>query len=221
VSRLTPFELVFAPIADRLSGLGAAAAAAGQDPHDPRAFAQVPEVQRLLQELEPPDLVARHPEAAEEYLALLHAAFRFDAAGRPIVTTTRAQLQPWLSRLAPAEPPRIPGGACYVQLPVQWIWARRDAAEPHEPLDGMFAVTSPRGDEITILAVLGLRAERAGFSQVVVRARPADFAEARAVQRDPPFGPLMEGGSAAGFRSVASAGELVTLLHLALLSAAG
>jgi hypothetical protein len=31
----------------------------------------------------------------------------------------------------------------------------------------------------------------------------------------------MEGGSAAGFRSVASGGELLSLLHLALLSTAG
>jgi hypothetical protein len=221
MSRLTPFDLVFAPIADQLSGLGAAAAAAGQDPRERQAFAMVPEVQRLLEDLAAPELVAEHPEAAEEYLTLLHAAYRFDVAGRRVVTTTRAQLEPWLARLAPVEPPRIPEGACYLQLPPQWIWGRRDPAQAHEPLDGMFAIASPRGDEITIVAVLGLRAERGGFSQVVVRARPADFAEARTVGRTPPFAPLMEGGSAAGFRSVASAGELVTLLQLALLSTAG
>lgn len=212
---------MFAPIAERLSGLTAAAAAAGRDPRDRREFALVPDVQRLLADLQTPEELGQRPEAVEEYLALLHAAYVFDAAGRQVVTTTRAQLEPWLGRLAPAEAPRIPAGACYLQLPARWFWARRGEAEPHEPLDGMFAVASPRGDEIAVLAVLGLRPERGGFTQVTVRARPADFAEARAVRRQPPFAPLIEGATTAGFRSVASGGELLTLLHLALLSAVG
>lgn len=220
MTRPTPFDLVFAPIADRLASLTAAAAQAGCDPRDRRQFALIPEVQRLLGELEAPETIEHHPEAAEEYLALLHAAYRFDAGGRRVVVTTRAQLEPWLARLAPADAPLIPGGACYVQLPTTWIWGQRDDGEPHEPLDGLFAVAAPRADAITILAVLGLRVERGGFTQVTVHARPADFAEARANPREPPFAPRMEGGSAAGFRSVASAGELLTLAHLALLSAA-
>jgi hypothetical protein len=221
MTRVTPFDLVFAPIADRLTALTAAAAAVGRNPGERREFALVPETQRLLADLEMPDVVERHPEAAEEYLTLLHAAYAFDAAGRRMVTTTRAQLEPWLARPAPAAAPRIPGAACYVQLPTPWFWARRDDTGPHEPLDGMFAVASARADEVTVLAILGLRPERGGFTQVTVRARPADFAAARAVRREPPFAPLMEGGQTAGFRSVASGGELLTLLHLALLSTGG
>lgn len=221
MTRPTPFELVFAPVADRLAGLTGAAADVGRDPRDAREFALVPEVQRLLGDLQSPDIVERHPEASEEYLALLHAAYRFDTAGRRVVTTTRAQLEPWLSRLAPAAAPQIPQGACYVQLPVQWFWAQRGEGEPHEPLDGMFAVASPHGEEVTALAVLGLRAERGGFTQITVRARTVDFAEARVLGRAPPFAPLMEGGTTARFRSVASTGELLTLLQLALLSAGG
>jgi hypothetical protein len=221
VTRPTPFDLVFAPLADRLAALTAAAAAAGRNPAERREFALVPDVQRLLADLETPDVVERHPEAADEYLTLLHAAYAFDAAGRRMVVTTRSQLEPWLVRLAPAAAPRIPGGVCYVQLPAPWFWARRGDDGPHEPLDGMFAVASPRGDEVTVLAILGLRSERGGFTQVTVRARPADFAAARAVRREPPFAPLMEGGMTAGFRSVASGGELLTLLHLALHSTGG
>lgn len=221
MTRPTPYDLVFAPIADRIAGLTAAAAQAGRDPRDRYQFAQVPEVQRLLHELEAPEVVDRDPAAAEEYLVVLHAAYRFEAAGRRVVTTTRAQLEPWLSRLAPAGAPRVPGDACYVRLPDRWFWARRGAGEPFEPLDGMFAVVSPRGDEVTVVAVMGLRQERGGFTQVTVRARPGDFAEARTVCREPPFAPLMDGGAAAGFRSVASGAELLSLLHLALLSAAG
>ena len=221
MTRPTPFDLVFGPIADRLSGLPAAGAAVGRNARERSEFALLPEVQRLLSDLQVPEVVERQPEAAEEYLTLLHAAYRYDAAGRRTVVATRAQLEPWLVRLAPTGAPRIPGAACYVQLPVQWIWARRGDTAPHEPLDGMFAVASPRGDEITVVAALGLRAERGGFTQVSLRARPADFADARTVRREPPFAPLMEGGSAAGFRSVASGGELLTMLHLALLSTEG
>ena len=218
MTRPTPFDLVFAPMADRLSAIAAAAVEAGCDPRERGAFATLPEVQRLLGELVSPELAARHPDATEEYLALLHAACCFDAAGRPVIVTTRAQLEPWLLRLPPTAPPRIPHDAYYVQFPAPWLWARAGDGEPHEPLDGVFATTAARGDEITVLGVLGLRAERGGFTQVTVRAHPSDFVEAAAVRRDPPFGPLMEGGAAAGFRSVASAGELLTLLHLALRS---
>jgi hypothetical protein len=38
--------------------------------------------------------------------------------------------------------------------------------------------------------------------------------------RDPPFAPVMEGGVAAGFKSVTSDGELLHLARLALKSAA-
>jgi hypothetical protein len=208
-------------MADRLTAIAAAAADAKCDPWELRAFATIPEVQRLLGDLVMPEIVERDPDAAEEYLALLHAAFCFDAAGRHVVMTTRAQLEPWLLRLPSTTSPRIPHGACYVQLPTRWLWARAGDNEPHEPLDGMFAAAEPRTDEIAVLGVLGLRVERGGFTQVTVRARAADFVEAAAVRRDPPFAPLMEGGEAAAFRSVASAGELLTLLHLALRSVEG
>jgi hypothetical protein len=221
MTRPTPFDLVFAPVADRFAEIAAAAAGRGRDPLERREFASIPHVQRLLNEIQAPDLPARHPDVAEEYLGLLHAAYCFDAAGRRVVVTTRAQLEPWLLRIPPTTSPRIPGGACYVQLPTPWFWAQGGDGEPHEPLDGLFVATAPRGDEITVLGVLGLRAERGGFTQVTVRARRADFAEAGAVRRDPPFAPIMEGGEAASFRSVAAAGELLTLLHLALLSVKG
>lgn len=219
--RPTPYELVFGPMDEAVGGLAAAAAAAGRDPRSRHDFVLLPEVQRLLAELQPPEQAAQHPEAAEEYLALLHAAFRFRQAGRPLRVVTRAQLEPTLDRPAPTSPPAIPDGACYVQLPANWFWAQRGPGEPHEPLDGMFVVASPRSDEITVIAILGLRPERGGFTQVTVRTRPGDVAAAHAVRRDPPFGATMEGGAQAGFRSVATAGELLALTHLALASVAG
>jgi hypothetical protein len=220
VKRPTPFDMLFGDQAEALRALTKGAAAAGRDPDDRGEFALVPEVQRLLAELESPELVAERPDAAREYLEILHAMYRFDVAGRRVLAPTRAQLQPWLRRLPPADPPRVPGGACYVQLPENWWWGQRDPDAPHEPLDGVFVAAAPRGDEITLLAVLGLRAERGGFTQITVHARPADFATARTVHRDPPFAPLMEGGTSGGVLSVATPAELLTLVQLALLAVA-
>jgi hypothetical protein len=220
MKRPTPFDMLFGDDAGALGTLTAAAAAAGRDAGDRGEFAMVPEVQRLLAELESPELVAQQPEAVQEYLELLHAMYRFDTAGRRVVSPARAQLQPWLRRLPPAEPPKVPGGACYVQLPAHWWWGQRGPDAPHEPLDGVFVVAAPRGDEVTLLAVLGLREERGGFTQVTVHARPEDFAAARGVQRDPPFAPLMDGGTSGGVLSVATPAELLTLVQLALLAVA-
>ncbi len=50
-------------------------------------------------------------------------------------------------------------------------------------------------------------------------AEPGDFLIARDMVRAEPFAPDMEGGSAAGFRSIASQAELLHLVHLALRSA--
>jgi hypothetical protein len=50
---------------------------------------------------------------------------------------------------------------------------------------------------------------------VALQVPPADFLAARLEPR-PPFAPLMEGGAAAGFRSVVTVGELLILVSLAL-----
>jgi hypothetical protein len=220
MSRPTPFDLLFAHHADVLADVTVAAAAAGRDPRDRTDFAAVPDVQRLLSDFESPDVVAAHPEAAAEYLLLLHAAYRFNAAGRRVVTPGPPALERWAGRLPPATAPDVPGGACYLQLPEQRWWVQRAPDAPHEPMDGVFLTLAPRNDEIALLAILGLRAERGGFTQVSVQARPADFAAARTMRRDPPFAPLMEGGTAARFRSIATAAELLTLVQIGLLAAA-
>lgn len=218
MSRPTPFDVVFGSLDDELAAL-----AATTDPGAPapglRDFAKIPGAQRLLQRIEVPELLEARPDAADEYLSLLYAAFRFQAAGRRVLAPTRERLEALLSRPAPGDLPRIPGGACYVQLPAHRIWAQVTANGPHEPLDGMFVVTDPRGDAVLLVAVLGLRSERGGFTQVTVRAGLDGFVEARTMQRVPPFAALMDGGAAQGYRSVANAAELLTLSHLALLAA--
>jgi hypothetical protein len=217
VSRPTPFDLIFADFADELTAIGLASVEASRDLGDP--FASMPEVQRLLQRIEVPALVDQAPEAAAEYLALVYAAARFGAAGKPVLAPSRQRLEPMLDRIPPPNVPPIPQHACYLQLPAHWIWAQATDDGPHEPLDGVFAVASLRGEVTTVVAVLGLRAERGGFTQVTVRAGPGEFEAARTLRRSPPLGPLMDAGASRGYRSVANPAELLTLTHLALLAA--
>jgi hypothetical protein len=216
MTRPTPFDLVFHDLASEFPALRDGAARMGRDVRDHTEFAHVPEVQRLLERLAAPELVAQHPEAAAEYLALLFVGYRFWEAGKHVIQATREQLAPAMSRIPPATPPDVPGGACYVQLPAQWIWAQAAEDGPHEPLDGVFLAAGPRGDEITVVAILGFRAERVGFTQVTLHARPDEFVLARTERRSPPFAPVMTGGATAGFLSVANQAELLTLAHLAL-----
>jgi len=217
MTRVAPFDLVFHDLLGELDGLAGAAARAGKEPRDRAAFARVPEVLRLVERIAPPRGSATG--AGDEYAALLYAAFRFRAAGERVLAVSRRQLEPALAVAPPAAAPRIPAGACYLQLPPGWFWARATDDGAHEPLDGCFLIEGSRGDELTIVAVLGLRRERGGFTQVTLHVAPGDFAEARAVRRDPPFAPLMEGGTAAGFRSLATPAELLTLALLAVVVA--
>lgn len=217
MTRLDPFALAFATIADeRFPAIVAEAAAAHRDTADRPQFAALQAVQHLLAELESPEVLEENPAAGAEYLEALYVAFRFWLAGRPVVDVAREGLAHAVAAPALATPPSVPHGACYLRLPERWFWAQIDATEPHEPLDGMFVVEGARGREIALLAVLGLRPERPGFSQIALTAAPADFVAAAASARTPPFASTLDGGHAADLRSVTTSAELLHLAALAL-----
>jgi hypothetical protein len=210
-----PFELVFAELAERHFGaLAAEAAQRNQDLADRGQFASLPSVQRMLAEIEAPDLVERAPEAAAEYLSLLYAAYHYWSGGRPLIEIDRATLEERLNVGLSVRRPTI-RQACYVQFPERLVWAQIEPNAPHEPLDGMFIVAGPQGREFTVVAILGLRAERGGFSQITAVATPEEFAAAAAEARHPPFAPVLDGGERMGFKSVTSAAELLLLASLA------
>lgn len=221
MSRQTPFDLVFRDLVPEFEALRTDAERQGHALRDLTTFAQAPAVQHLLQRVEAPELLEREPAAAAEYLTLLYAAFRFWDAGERLVPVDRPALEPALDT-AP-EPLRlaVPDSACYVQLPHQWFWAQVGPGGPHEPLDGMFVAAGARGDALTVVAVLGLRPDRPGFSQVSLTAHPDDVQAAPALARSDRFAPVLEGGDRAGFRSVTSAAELLLLTQLALIPGAG
>jgi hypothetical protein len=165
--------------------------------------------------------------AAEEYGTLLYVAHRFWRAGRHTISLDGAAVERMLAldqggRAGAREaaqtgsPLTVPHGACYLQLPERLFWARIAPDAPAEPLDGLFLAAGADGREITVLAVLGFRPERGGFSQVALTVPTEDFARAGGLARRPLFAPALEGGERAGVKSLLSEAELLHLVSLAL-----
>ena len=217
MTRVDPFDLAFrAAVDERFATIRAEAEHSRRDVTDRAQFASMRSVQHLLGELEDPAAIERDPEAAEEYMAVLYAVYRYWAAGCRRVTVVRATLERALDAAPAATLPEVPSGACYFQLPERWFWGRVGADAPHEPVDGLFVAKGGHGREVSILMVLGLRANRPGFSQVSIRTTPDEVVAAHREARTPPFAPAMEGGMAAGFRSVTTAAEVLDLARICL-----
>lgn len=215
MTRPHPFDAIhdalseewFAEVGDAASRLG---------------FQQSEPVQRVLGQLAPAQAAAG--AAAEEYGTLLYAIHRFWRAGRHTIGLNRAAVDRMVSDASrpPALPPSrptVPHGACYLQLPERLFWARIAPDATPEPLDGIFLAAGADGQEITVLAVLGFRPERGGFSQVAVTVPVEHFARAGDFARRPLFAPALEGGERAGVKSLLSEAELLHLVSLALAQA--
>jgi hypothetical protein len=179
-------------------------------------FQQLEPVQRVLSQLAPDEAAAG--AVAEEYGTLLYAAHRFWSAGRPTVSLDRAAIERALEASVTG-PTVVPLGACYLQFPERLFWARIAPDASAEPLDGLFLAAGAEGREVTVLAVLGFRPERGGFSQVAVTAPAGDFARAGDFVRRPLFAPALEGGERAGVKSLLSEAELLHVASLALTEA--
>lgn len=212
--RPTPFDLVFAPLADeRFPELRGALAAAGRDPRDRDAFLMTREAVAMIHQLRPEEGLS---EGIELLAALVHHAYLFWDAGSRTVTVTSAECE---ALLDPGRPEPEPGGEaaepCYVQLPERKVWAQAAPGMPFEPLDGCFvhglgAPAGSAGGPIRwVLGIFGLHPERMGFTVVeAVGPRPR-----RLVRPDnsPLFSSILPGGTAAGLRSLAGAEELLEL----------
>jgi hypothetical protein len=211
MTRLHPFTFALAEVAEarfpdiRSQALG--------EEIDLSTFAGLRSVQGLLQDFGTPDLVAAAPQAAAEYLSLLFVGYRYWDSGKHSFQIDRDVLETTLAA-PPTGAPQVPHGACYVEMPERWFWGQIDEGTPHEPIEGLFIAATHA--EFTVVAVLGLRAERDGFSQITVTASGSDVMAAGSDARQPPFAPTMDGGETAGFKSVATQGELLHLSYLAL-----
>ncbi len=104
-----------------------------------------------------------------------------------------------------------------MQLPERLVWAAPSAGAAHEPLDGLFVATTPA--RVQVLAVLGFRQERQGFTTIDVSAPlPVTTLPARA-DGSAPFSTVLPAGDRMGFVSVTSEDELACLALLALAAA--
>lgn len=216
MSRVHPFDLIGGALGDAwFAEVDAAARAAACDPTDRLPFQQLEPVQRVLEELRPPEADA--PGAVvEEYGTLLFVVYHYQRGGKQSFVLDRAALERELARDPDSPPPPGELTPCYLQLPERWFWARIAESAPPEPLDGIFVTPTAGGRELLVLAVLGLRPEREGFSQISVAAPPQDVAGAARLVRRPLFAPVLEGGERAGMKSLVSDAELLHLTHLAL-----
>ena len=206
--RPTPFDFVFAPLADeRFPAIRAALAAAGRDPRDRDAFLLVPEVVMLVREFRPDRGLG---EGIDQLAALIHHAYLFWDSGCRVVAIGAEELGRLLADGAdPAAGAKAePSSARYVQVPERRVWARPVEGEPFEPLDGCFLDPAPDGG-LRVLAVFGLRPERAGFT--VVEAQGARLAGLVRPDGTALFAPVLEGGAQAGLHTLAGTEELLEL----------
>lgn len=197
---------------DRFAEIKGELEAARIDPFERDAFALVAAVGRVLRELVPDDAPA---EAVTSYTALLHALYLHWVGGRSVRAVTRERLR---ERVADPSPPPAPvAGVRYLQLPERLVWAAPSAGAAHEPLDGLFVATTPA--RVQVLAVLGFRQERQGFTTIDVSAPlPVTTLPARA-DGSAPFSTVLPAGDRMGFVSVTSEDELACLALLALAAA--
>ena len=205
MSRISPFELVFGELAEeRFPAIRASLAGSGIEATDRDAFVLDRAVTEFLRELVPEDAT---PESLHEFIAVLQHCFLFWSNGRQVISVASTDLP----STAPTDPSLTQGTSrptAYVQLPSHLYWAQLEPDAPHEPLDGFFV--HPHGPGIRALGIFGLHPERPGFTVAEVSgAAPAELP--RRADGSAPFAPLMDGGQAAGLRSVAGARELLAL----------
>lgn len=209
MSRITPFELVFGELADdRFPALKVSLAAAGIDPLDRDGFVLDRAVTEFLRDLVPEDAP---PESLNEFIAVLQHSYLFWDAGCQVIVADEAGKTgasilvdvPLTSAL-----PALSAVPAYFQLPSHLYWGQLEPDAPHEPLDGFFLHAF--GDGIRALGVFGVHRERPGFTVSEVNGS-APVTLAPRPDRSAPFAPLMDGGVAAGLRSVAGPEELLAL----------
>lgn len=226
LGRKTPYELVFqsdefeARVFPRIQDEASAHAV---EPLLPEQFNFLTLAGDAVRDIVPQDAP---PEALEQHRALLFHAFNFWRFGKRVYV-----LEPALARyLVEAAPSLVewefdlPHPSVYVQLPANLFWSSISTDSPPEPVDGFFVASSSGSDalgrsfrRLDVLAVLGIRRNRAGFSVVPFSTEigsgiAAVWAETPARDDGEDFQSVLPGGDLARLYSILTTGEILKLL---------
>jgi hypothetical protein len=229
-ARRTPYELVFAAddfearvfprIREEARLLGAEAGLR-------EAFGFLSTAGEAIRMVVPTDAPA---EALEQYGALFFHGFNFWRFGKRLFLLDKP-----VARYLVEAAPRLAGWrldlpqpGLYVQLPANLFWGSISPETTPEPLDGFFVTCGDGVDplgrsfrRLEVLAILGIRRDRAGFSVIaldteVAPGALADWVDEAAREDGPDYRSDLPGGEMAGLYSVLTSSELLKLVLRAL-----
>jgi hypothetical protein len=204
-SRPTPFDLVFAALADeRFPAITESLAARGTDPHNRDAFLLDREAAGVLHELVPDEGAG---EGITEHVALLHHAYLFWVHGRWAFSLATPRTRTLLAEPGSSPDSLTHPAEYFVQFPERLLWAELIPDEPHEPLDGIFV--GRLGADWSVLGIFGLHPGRSGFT--VASAAGPRASRLYRERGEPLFAPVLSGGAAAGLHSIVGQEELLEL----------
>jgi hypothetical protein len=205
--RAHPFDLCFGGFrGDRLPAIRQELA----DRVDLQTFELAAPALELMRELRPD---AGLGEAIDDFVAFVHAAYRFWLDGERTLLLDEGATRALCSPDAPAPQQDLAvQGTQYIQVAPRIIWGQLAEDSPFEPLDGMFVSELAVG--ISVVACFGVHPDRPGVSVVAVDGRPLSLGARRDGTRL--FAPNMPGGDAAHLHAVTSPDELLMLAWRAL-----
>lgn len=222
--RLTPYEIVFmeGDFESRVfPRIAREAAEEGVATLHREKFDFLSTVGEVIREVTPEDAP---PEALDQYRALLFQAYHHWSEGRRLFVLDTAAAR-YLVESAPALAEwsfAPPARSVYLQLPGNLFWSSISPEDPPEPVDGFFVTSSEAEDAqgrefltVDMLAVLGIRRARAGFSVIPVEMEtgeglPAPWEAPPRGEGD--FANAMPGGEIAGLYSILTTPEVLKLV---------
>jgi hypothetical protein len=217
VGRISPYERVFGGEGAAERGLGAILAEADQlgRPLSRRdQFAGAEQVARLLREFVPE---MTEPAAVDRYLEILYHCYNFWRFGLHSYAFEESVVRSLIE--SPPDltvwPARAAHASFYLELPYNLFWAAVLEDHPPEPVEGMFVRLQPEepAGQAEVLLVLGMRADRPGFS---VAELTADLSRQDVAEDSDAFVSDIPGADLAGLYSLRRPSEVLVLLLRAL-----
>jgi len=211
--RRSPYEVLFGAeglTESRFAAIRDEAVSAGVTTAWRDRFASLAAVRELLVDLVPG---LADPISLDQYLLILHHCYTFWESGCHHYSFEKSTARSLIDTPPDVSvwQPRAPRRSTYLELPENLFWAAVLEAEPPEPAEGLFVSLEddPGSGRADVLLVLGVRADRPGFS---VAELTADLLAARAVSEADAFASDLPGADLAQLCSLRRPSEVVMLL---------